>query len=434
MKVLMYSRKCCGKNPYLFADMSTLAVSPDNAALDGGWKDLVYDSEEPSFGEYSIISASDYVFSGANRVIVQSTLDGVGEAGVTDSNHIYNVKSVQARLVLDEQRNYATLEFRFMLEDDSLVYGTFVPEGQLQVVLMDVRNLDVFNYFHYLDAYGVLRVKDVYAVMEQANRDLVNRGPRWTVYYGGHVFTEEELASRLKSFFEYKGRMIPLSAVDLSQYDSLSDVYILQGSRRLQFKVDEEFRYELDHPGYFYPTLNAKFPMTPAQYALARTSFKENAANQDFVNLFGQNNLFLLDMEDPEAVLSSIGRVDIPIMIDESECMFAYEEYFEYASGDFSGRRNCELYDTSDPRVLQFVQFEADVEAESRGIPKSMAEGKQAFEIPDELISNVGMDMALANIMSYTASAAYGVDGVYPVFSESGRVKYIQEYIGFTLG
>ena len=43
------------------------------------------------------------------------------------------------------------------------------------------------------------------------------------------------------------------------------------------------------------------------------------------------------------------------------------------------------------------------------------------------------METALARVLDYTASEAYGVDGVYPLFAESGRSGYAQEYIGFTL-
>ena len=219
-------------------------------------------------------------------------------------------------------------------------------------MFLDVCNLDAFNYFHYLDAYGALRFLDFFKTQEYLNRFLTKRGEGYTIYYRGHEFTEEELLNRLRSYYEYTNRMVPLSSVDLSQYDCLSDVYILQGSRRLQFKADEDFRYELDHPGYFYPTVNAKFPMNPAQYAMQMTSFKDNAASDMLVGLFGQNNLFLLDMEDPAATLGNMGRIDIPILLDDQEYVLAYEEYMDYAKGELSSRRKCDLYDVSDPQVL----------------------------------------------------------------------------------
>ena len=89
--------------------------------------------------------------------------------------------------------------------------------------------------------------------------------------------------------------------------------------------------------------------MNPAQYAMQMTSFKENAASDMLVGLFGQNNLFLLDMEDPAATLDNMGRIDIPILLDDQEYIFAYEEHMNYAEGEFSTRRNCDLYDASDP-------------------------------------------------------------------------------------
>jgi hypothetical protein len=57
-------------------------------------------------------------------------------------------------------------------------------------------------------------------------------------------------------------------------------------------------------------------------------------------------------MENPDNVLSNIGHVDIPITLDDSECIFAYEDYLDNSDGYFSQYRNCDLYDGSDPRVL----------------------------------------------------------------------------------
>lgn len=91
----------------------------------------------------------------------------------------------------------------------------------------------MFNYFHYLDAYGVLRFLDLFKTQEYINRFLTKRGAGYTIYYRGHEFTDAELMCRLRSYYEYMMQMIPLSSVDLSQYESLSDVYVLQSSKRL---------------------------------------------------------------------------------------------------------------------------------------------------------------------------------------------------------
>lgn len=146
------------------------------------------------------------------------------------------------------------------------------------------------------------------------------------------------------------------------------------------------------------------------------------------VNIFGQRNLFLLDMENPDEILNEIGRIDVPITLDDSECVFAYEDYLENASGQLSSFRNCDLYGETDPRVLRFIQFEVDPLEKQYGVPKSAGSG---FEIPDELVANVGIDDALSNISDHMASQ--DVDDIGIARSEEGRSRYTREYIGFTL-
>jgi hypothetical protein len=51
-------------------------------------------------------------------------------------------------------------------------------------------------------------------------------------------------------------------------------------------------------------------------------------------------------------MLSSIGKIDIPIILDESEYIFAYEDYLDINEDNPDNKRNCELYDTIDPYVL----------------------------------------------------------------------------------
>jgi hypothetical protein len=60
----------------------------------------------------------------------------------------------------------------------------------------------------------------------------------------------------------------------------------------------------------------------------------------------------MLDMEDPNTILSSIGRIDIPIMLDDTEYILAYEDYLDIAVDNLKGKRNCDLYDSTDPYVL----------------------------------------------------------------------------------
>lgn len=161
------------------------------------------------------------------------------------------------------------------------------------------------------------------------------------------------------------------------------------------------------------------------------TTFQENGASDGMIDIFSERNLFILDMEDPDSFLAGAGRVDIPIALDDSECAFAYEEYLDPADGDLSARRNCDIYDESDPRVLQFVQVEADAQAAYAGLPEEMAEQCLAFEIPDEKIQNVSIDTASERIGQYIAEQ--GVDGICVSRSEAAQQLYAREYMGFTL-
>jgi len=92
LKVILFSKKCYGKNPYMFLDLGRLA---------DGWMDLSYDADAADMQECEVATAKDYVFGYGNRVVIQSTLDGLGHENVCDSNHIFNVSGLHARLVTD---------------------------------------------------------------------------------------------------------------------------------------------------------------------------------------------------------------------------------------------------------------------------------------------------------------------------------------------
>ena len=312
-----------------------------------------------------------------------------------------------------------------MLINPSIINYTFIAEQLLQIVLLDTKNLEIFNYFHYLDTYGVLRVIDYFKSIEEINANRIKYGDGWKIYHAGYNFSEEELMNKLKSYYEYRNKMIPLSSVDLSQYNCLSDVYILQGSRKLAFKQDESFRYELSHPGYFYPTINAKFPMNPTQYMMQYTSFKEDIIIENQQNIFNNNNLFILDIENTQTILSSIGKIDIPIILDDSEYIFAYEDYLDINEDNINNIRNCDLYDNTDSYVLQFIQFEAN------DIPFEIANENKSFEIPDNIIKNISIEDAIYKIIEYLNKQ--NITNVQPIFSEQYHNKYIQEYVGFTI-
>ena len=178
---------------------------------------------------------------------------------------------------------------------------------------------------------------------------------------------------------------------------------------------------------YFYPTVNCKFPMHPAEYAAHSTTFRENMAINPLAGLFGPRNLFILDLEDPVSVKQRMGHVDIPVTDDESECVIAVEDYLDDAPGG-SGLHNCDLYDTSDPRVLQFAVFAVDAPSAQAGVPEHISSG---IDIPPSCYENMSMRDA-TNSISETMAEISGLLGVTALSTELGRGRYFDEYIGFT--
>jgi hypothetical protein len=53
----------------------------------------------------------------------------MGDVSSSDSNHIDNIKSISARFIFDEEKKFATLEFKFDIEDLDMFEYTFVPEN-----------------------------------------------------------------------------------------------------------------------------------------------------------------------------------------------------------------------------------------------------------------------------------------------------------------
>lgn len=86
LKVLVFNKKCKGKNPYLFDGIN---------GLSGDWHSLEYNSQLSDTEEYDIISAADYVVDFDNRIAIASTYNPLSCTG--DSNYIYNIKDIKAK-------------------------------------------------------------------------------------------------------------------------------------------------------------------------------------------------------------------------------------------------------------------------------------------------------------------------------------------------
>ena len=97
----------------------------------------------------------------------------------------------------------------------------------MQLVLFNHKDLRIFNYFHYLDVYGALRAVDAFKDMQDFNDKLSAQHDGWRIYYPGTAYTQEELAASIRSYYEYRDGLLPTQDIQLSDYDYLSDVYVL---------------------------------------------------------------------------------------------------------------------------------------------------------------------------------------------------------------
>lgn len=193
---------------------------------------------------------------------------------------------------------------------DSSAPYVYVPANSINIALYNTHDLTLFKYYHMLDAHGAVNCKYLSSILSADDVDNYS----WGVVYDKTDIEGNDLSDLMRSYYinEYGGKTY-LSDVELSNYDALSDVYILQGNKRLSFKYDEELRFDLSNDLYYYPTLNINYPLRAADFVFhgGVFSLKETENANILSNIFNEYNMFIIDLDKPEDILSSIGKVDI---------------------------------------------------------------------------------------------------------------------------
>lgn len=128
-------------------------------------------------------------------------------------------------------------------------------------MLYNTHDLTMFKYYHMLDAHGAVNCKYLSTLVEDTSLLDKDHGS-WGIVYNKDKYAKyNELSDLLRSYYiDSSGGKNYLNDIELSDYDYLSDVYILQGNKRLSFKYDEELRFDLSNDLYYYPTLNLHYP------------------------------------------------------------------------------------------------------------------------------------------------------------------------------
>ena len=353
MNLAFFNKESLGKNPYLMCALSDLV------ALSGGAVAASYDSA----GEVSEIPV------GGQHI--ECTVVGTQRQGQTnqlDTNRLPNIRSIDVRYT-----GQGFLVVRFWLDEPRM--PSFIGENTIRVALYDQHNIEQFQYYHLLDAYGVVNVYQMYTDEDIYGKVISGEG--WQIVYDRKDISEDD-QQRVRSAINVDGRgRVYLQDIDLSKYGFLSSVYLFN-QNKVAFKYNDEHRFPRMDAEYFYPFLNRKYPSTAAQVFEQNLKFGVDTelVSDDF-RIFDDTNLFTVDLGDEYEVLSSIGNLKIPVyqnFDDSDEIVRVYEDYLStFNDGDISGYNELK-YDVDDPHIFEFVHFcalsspEKDISADDFGL------------------------------------------------------------------
>lgn len=348
MEVLIFNVGSLGKNPYFVGKLNDLRVS--NLIDQNLWKNMNYSSIQNGCAVENVISCESASSAKVTSTGVRRRLDTTGSI---DSNMIDHITDMKAAFWMNDDGTDAVLVLRFFY--DSFEYA-HVPQNQIKVVLFNVHDLSIFKYCHMLDAHGVVQCKYLEEYLESPDIDFDG----WGICYDKTKYKHEELSDLLKSYYiTESGHKQWLADVELSNYDALSDVYILNGTNRLGFKVDEEIYFDISSDLYWYPTLNISYPRTAADYIAHNSTFQNTDATDLNIlsGIYNDYNMFIIDVDDPNELVQNIGQVDIPLMFDDSDDIRVFEDFLDI---DEQGIPNYEKFDNGDSRLLEFVHATSD--------------------------------------------------------------------------
>lgn len=268
----------------------------------------------------------------AGEVKVTGTHRDIHTHSVRDSNHIDMIDGITVSMYAkeDDLAN-ATLTFAFDVDQGAALRDfAKVPQGEIKVMLYNSKDLEIYQYYHMLDAYGAVQCK--YYESLDDSKDQPDDGRGWGIYYP--KTRNDGLSSLTNSFFKDKsGLKTYLNSIQLSDYEALSDVYVYRGNKMLSFKNEESYRFPVSSDLYYYPTLNVSYPKKAANYVESNTSFAVNGSANTSVmyDIFDSRNLFVMTLEDTNYIADKIGQVDIPVLYNDVDDVRAYEDYLDYA-------------------------------------------------------------------------------------------------------
>lgn len=390
IELLVYNQDALGKRPYYIGKLSSLTSD---------FVDFQYDAEEISLGtdaEEIIRSMSN---DGQYATVVGTHSTALMRSSL-DTNHINGITKISGKADF----NGGLLQISFTYDDSKPEDFIFVKKDEVKVLLYNTKDLTTLKYFHLLDAYGAINCKYLPNAYTADSYNQLDDGRGWRIVFDDG--TSDDLSDLMASYYiGPDGKKTYLRDVELSDYDEISDVYVLDGNKKLGFKIDEQLRFEVSSDLYYYPTLNLNYPLNIANVVNIDGSFNDPGGYVSYMlsNMYDDTNLFILDLDDDKRILEKIGAVDVPVMYVDVDDVRAFEDYL---SVDADGRDNFSKYDVEDPRSFQYVHFCAN----DSGTTTS------EIEIPDPLSTNASMLNFLDNVER--------IAHILPLRSEESTVKF----------
>ena len=377
IKLLMYTTKSFGKNPYIIEDLS---VAIEHAQLQPDeWLDAEYDLNKPY-----VVNDCKIALDDVTELVVSGTQNGVNEVDAGFSNTIDNIKSIQYRYF--ESGGIPSIAIRLNLIDSSI--PSFISSRTIKVVLVNKFDVSFFEWLHIIDDRA----------------------------------TQEDVIAELGRM---TGNSEQMWAVDLGQYNALSDVQIdahkiFQTYYRMAFKLGEESIWPLSSFNYYIPSINIKYPLNFAQ--VYDENYIAHAIDPSaLIHIFNQDEVYVFDVQDSSS-LCAIGTIMFKLdSMAKMDGLRVYEDYFYYDQS--TGKLNSQKYTCEDPYMFQYVHL--------AGEDVDTAQHEHGIDVPDSECSGVAIDFSTT--ASDKFSAFLQNSGISSFRSEQYDGRHASQYSEFDI-
>lgn len=363
MKLMVYSNNTLGCNPYHIAKLTD--------CLDAFVPVINYHLSSVTDNSIEIKLDND----ADSYITVAGTADFKNNKNQFTNNHIYNIKNIFIKF--DNEKQILTV--KFVVDDLSKIDLTYIDEDQLTLIFFNENDLRMFNYYHILDEYGFA---NVYNGKIDAPSAIYIQANGWSFTPITDMYEQNKINTDITEYYVDKyGSKTFLNDIDCEKYDYLSDIYAFQGFDRIQFKYPEETNFDINNINYYFPTLNIKYPRSSGNFVADADYFKIKDYN-DINSIFDNDQLFVIDLFNNDNIINNIGKIEIPMQMDDVECYRIYEKYTEFEDGSTISDEY-DKYSTYDCRSMNYIK--SITEFDDQSIPSSEWNSDKMSTVLDEL-------------------------------------------------